>query len=100
VAFLVSPDSAVDLMVDAPAAGSYDLVIGYSNGTGAISRQGLAVNASAAGTVTYRPTQFWGLIGTVTARVTLRAGANTIRLSNAGGIADLDFVDVAFAARG
>jgi carbohydrate binding protein with CBM35 domain len=95
VAFLVNPDSAVELNVTAPVAGPYDLVVGYSNGTGAVSRHALAINGTAAGTVTYPPTQFWGLIGTTTVPVTLRAGTNTIRLSNAGGIADLDFVDVA-----
>jgi hypothetical protein len=54
------------------------------------------VNGTAAGAVTYPPTQFWGLIGTVTVPVQLHAGVNTIWLSNAGGIADLDFADVAF----
>jgi hypothetical protein len=96
VAFLVDPDSAVELEVTAPADGSYDLVVGYSNGTGMDSRHALAVDGTAAGTVTYPPTQFWGLIGTVTVPVRLHAGVNAIRLANAGGITDLDFVDVAF----
>jgi hypothetical protein len=96
VAFLVDPDSAVELKVNAPAATGYDLVLGYSNGTGAPSMHALAVNGRAAGTVTYPATQFWGLIGTVTVPVRLHAGVNTIRLTNAGGIADLDYVDVAF----
>jgi hypothetical protein len=96
VAFLVNADSAVELKVTAPAGGRYDLVLGYSNGTGVVSRHALVVNGTAAGTVTYPPTQFWGLIGTVTVPVQLHAGVNAIRLSNAGGIADLDFADVAF----
>jgi hypothetical protein len=32
----------------------------------------------------------------VTVPVRLHAGVNSIRLTNAGGIADLDYVDVAF----
>jgi carbohydrate binding protein with CBM35 domain len=94
VAFLVNPDSAVELKVTVPEGGAYDLVVGYSNGTGAVSRHDLTVNATAAGVVTYPPTQFWGLIGLATVPVELHAGLNTIRLSNAGGIADLDFMDV------
>ncbi len=94
VAFLVNPDSAVELPVTAPAKGAYELIVGYSNGTGALAPHGLAVNGTPAGEVSYRPTQFWGLIGTVTVPVELRAGANTVRLSHAAGIADLDFVDL------
>lgn len=95
VVFLVNPDSALELRVAAPASGRYDLTVGYSNGTGAPSSQGLAVNGAPARTLDYPSTRFWGLIGTVTVPVELRAGENTVRFSHASGIADLDFVDVA-----
>ena len=99
VAFLVNPDSALELNVTAPANGSYDLIVGYSNGTGAVSSQGLAIDGVQVGSVTYPPTQFWGLIGTATVPVRLHAGANTVRLSHADSVADIDFLDVAFHAR-
>jgi len=99
VAFLVNPDSALELKVSAPTDGSYDLIVGYSNGTGAVSRHGLTINGAQVGSVTYPPTQFWGLIGTVTVPVELHSGVNTVRFSHAAGIADLDFADLAHRHR-
>ncbi len=95
-------DSYVDFVVNVPAARTYTMTIGYANGTGATSTQGLAVNGGSWSTVTYPPTSGWGRFGdTVSTTVTLRAGYNVIRLakgspgfSGGTGYAELDYIQL------
>jgi hypothetical protein len=96
VAFLTEPTSAVAVPVTAPAAGRYQLTIGYSNGNGAESTQTLAVDDTAAGIVHYPPTQFWGLIRRVSTTVALHPGTNLVRLGNGGAPVDVDYLDLDF----
>ncbi len=92
-------DSYVDFVVNVPTARAYTMTIGYANGTGTTSTQGLAYNGGAWSTVSYPPTAGWGRFGTVSASVDLRAGYNVIRLakgapffSGANGYAELDYI--------
>jgi hypothetical protein len=95
-------DSYVDFIVNVPTARSYTMTIGYANGTGATSTQGLAYNGGAWSTVSYPPTAGWGQFGsTVSTTVTLRAGYNVIRLakgspffSGGTGFAELDYIQL------
>ncbi|MEV4313698.1 CBM35 domain-containing protein [Actinocrispum sp. NPDC049592] len=92
-------DSYVDFIVNVPTARAYTMTIGYANGTGATSTQGLAYNGGAWSTVSYPPTAGWGRFGTVSTSVTLHAGYNVIRLAKgapffngATGYAELDYI--------
>jgi hypothetical protein len=94
-------DSYVDFVVNAPSARAYTMTIGYANGTGATSTQGLAYNGGAWSTVSYPPTAGWGRFSTVSASVDLHAGYNTIRLAKGApffaggtGYAELDYVQL------
>jgi hypothetical protein len=95
-------DSYVDFIVNVPTARSYSLRIGYANGTGATSTQGLAFNGGPWATVSYPPTAAWGQFGaTVGTAVNLRAGYNVIRLAKGApafaggtGFAELDYIEL------
>jgi len=94
-------DSYVDFVVNVPGARAYAMTIGYANGTGATSTQGLAYNGGAWSTAAYPPTAGWGRFGTVSTSVTLHAGYNTIRLAKGApffgggtGYAELDYVQL------
>jgi hypothetical protein len=95
-------DSYLDFIVNVPTARSYTMTIGYANGTGATSTQGLAYNGGAWSTVSYPPTAGWGQFGSsVTTTVTLRAGYNVIRLAKGSphfaggtGYAELDYIQL------
>ena len=94
-------DSYVDFVVNVPTARAYTMAIGYANGTGATSTQGLAYNGGAWSTVSYPPTAGWGQFGTTTTSVTLRAGYNVIRLAKGApnftggtGFAELDYLQL------
>ncbi|TDV42200.1 CBM35 domain-containing protein [Actinophytocola oryzae] len=95
-------DSYVDFVVNVPTARSYTMTIGYANGTGATSTQGLAYNGGAWSTVSYPPTAGWGQFGsTVSTTVSLRAGYNVIRLAKGSpffgggtGFAELDYIQL------
>ncbi|MFI1995597.1 hypothetical protein [Actinoplanes sp. NPDC020271] len=95
--------SFVDFVVNVPTARSYTMTIGYANGTGATSTQGLAYNGSAWKTVSYPATGAWGSFGsTVSTTVTLNAGYNVIRLAKGSpgfaggtGYAELDYINLA-----
>jgi carbohydrate binding protein with CBM6 domain len=94
-------DSYVDFVVNVPAARAYTMTIGYANGTGATSTQGLAYNGGGWSTVSYPPTAGWAQFGTVSTTVNLRAGHNTIRLAKGApffaggtGYAELDYIDL------
>jgi hypothetical protein len=92
-------DSYLDFVVNVPSARSYTMTIGYANGTGATSTQGLAYNGGSWSTVSYPPTAGWAQFGTVSTTVSLRAGYNVIRLakgspffSGGTGYAELDYI--------
>jgi hypothetical protein len=93
-------DSYVDFIVNVPTARAYTMTIGYANGGGTTSTQGLAYNGGPWSTVSYPPTGSWGQFGaTVTQTVNLRAGFNTIRLAKGSpffaggtGFAELDYI--------
>jgi hypothetical protein len=95
-------DSYLDFVVNVPSARAYTMTIGYANGTGATSTQGLACNGGGWSTVSYPPTAGWGQFGsTVSTSVTLHAGYNTIRLAKGApffaggtGYAELDYVQL------
>jgi hypothetical protein len=94
-------DSYVDFVVNVPSARAYTMTIGYANGTGATSTQGLAFNGGAWSTVSYPPTAGWAQFGTVSTTVNLRAGYNTIRLAKGApffaggtGFAELDYLNL------
>jgi hypothetical protein len=77
------------------------MTLGYANGTGATSTQGLAYNGGAWSTVSYPPTAGWGRFGTVSTSVNLHAGYNTIRLAKGApffaggtGYAELDYLQL------
>jgi hypothetical protein len=94
-------DSYVDFVVNVPTARSYTMAIRYANGTGATSTHGLAFNGGAWSTVSYPPTAGWGVFGTITTTVSLRAGNNVIRLAKGSpffgggtGFAELDYIEL------
>ena len=94
-------DSYLDFVVNVPSARSYTMTIGYANGTGATSTQGLAYNGGAWSTVSYPPTAGWAQFGTVSTTVNLRAGYNVIRLAKGSpffgggtGFAELDYLQL------
>jgi hypothetical protein len=96
-------DSYVDFLVTVPTARTYPMTIGYANGSGATSTQGLAWNGGAWTTVSYPATAGWGQFGsTVRASVALHAGDNVIRLARGApsfaggtGFAELDYIELA-----
>jgi hypothetical protein len=92
--------------VTARRAGQYTLVVHYANddrvgghayNTNIISRAtDIAVNGGAAQRVWFRNTWDWNNVWSIGIPVTLRAGANTITLSRADGLAPVfDKVEVA-----
>ncbi|PWV98539.1 carbohydrate binding protein with CBM6 domain [Paenibacillus cellulosilyticus] len=92
-------DSYIEYTVNAAAAGTYNLTIGYANGMDTVSTHELSVNGKAAGTVSYAPTGGWtwsGKTGVASVQVTLTAGANTIRLTKGetGGYAEQDYIQL------
>ncbi|MEU5644309.1 PQQ-dependent sugar dehydrogenase [Streptomyces milbemycinicus] len=92
--------SYVEFTVDAPAAGSATLTLGYANGTDANRPLDIAVNGDqAADDLAFPSTGAWTNWQSVTTTVTLKAGANTIRTTSAAaeGGPNLDYVDVTAA---
>lgn len=91
-------DSAVEFDVSAPSAGFYMMTVRYANGTGAgNATHNLTVNGEAQGDVSYTyPTAGWSNVEmrTVTKRVILKAGNNTVRLSKGAGYAEVDYIEV------
>ncbi|HVQ93012.1 MAG TPA: hypothetical protein VMU51_18395 [Mycobacteriales bacterium] len=94
--------SYVDFIVNVPTARTYTMRIGYANGTGATSTQGLAFNGGPWTTISYPPTAGWGQFGpTVSTTLSLRAGYNVIRLAKGApsfaggtGFAELDYIEL------
>jgi len=95
-------DSYLDFVVNVATARAYTMTIGYANGSGATSTQGLAYNGGAWSTISYPPTAAWGSFGsTVSTTVSLHAGYNVIRLAKGSpyfaggtGYAELDYLQL------
>ena len=92
-------DSAVSFTVTVPAAGSYNLAVGYAAAAGAATHV-LSVNGASQGSVSYAATAGWlnATRAVATRAVTLKAGVNTIRLAKGNGYAELDYLAVNPAA--
>ncbi|MGE6574591.1 CBM35 domain-containing protein [Paenibacillus xylanexedens] len=96
------PDSSVTFSVYAPEAGSYNMEIGYGNGTAGDSSQNVSINNQAPTVVTYPKTGGWisdlpntGTRKIVTVPVTLQQGDNTIVISKGNtGYAELDYIEI------
>jgi len=107
---LSEPTSSLRLPVTVPAAGAYQLRIGYSTAGTELERRAqipaghlLRVNDGAWQRVSYAPTQFREMIRQVVAIVQLPAGTSILTLAKSDpeapgdvqpGIVDLDYVDV------
>jgi hypothetical protein len=82
--------------VNSPAAGSATLTWRYGAGNAAVART-LTVNGKALGSVNFPKTSGWANWRTVTFMVTLRAGANTVRIAVANAntnYLNVDYLDV------
>ncbi|MCL9662990.1 carbohydrate-binding protein [Paenibacillus hunanensis] len=92
------PDSYVEFTVSAPAAGNYNLTVGYANGGSSTSQQSLSVNGAEATTLNYPATRGWldaADGAAVQQQIALKEGSNTIRLTKAGsGYAELDYIQL------
>src|SRR5262249_11934204 len=66
-------DSYLDFVVNVPSARAYTMTIGYANGNGSTSTQGLAYNGGAWSTLSFPATAAWGQFGTtISTSVTLK----------------------------
>jgi hypothetical protein len=69
-------------------AGEYSLTLKYANGSAGNRQMAVVINGKSVGNLAFAPTGRWSTWKTVTTKVTLRAGANTIRVmanTSAGG---------------
>ncbi|QUQ64639.1 discoidin domain-containing protein [Kutzneria sp. CA-103260] len=82
--------------VHADAAGNATLKFHYANGTTTNRPAALTVNGTAAGSVSFAPTTNWDTWADATMTVPVTSGANTIRLTStdAGGTANLDYLEL------
>jgi hypothetical protein len=92
--------SYVQFTIDAAAAGTANLSIGYANGTAADRPADISVNGTvvAAGT-SFPPTANWDTWTVKTIGAPVHAGANTVRIAaaTAGGNPNLDYLDAVAA---
>jgi hypothetical protein len=68
--------------VQAPAAGTYPVVVAYLDGSDAGRQATVSVNGGAPQTVQFTPTGGFDTVGTVTVPLALSAGTNTIEFAN------------------
>jgi hypothetical protein len=84
--------------VNAATAGTTTLGVRFANApsSGAARPANLVVNGTTMGTVSFESTGTWATWSTMTATVSLNAGANTIRLepTTADGLPNIDYLDV------
>ncbi len=83
-------------------AGEYSLTFKYANGSAGNRQLAVVVNGKSVGSLAFAPTGRWSAWKTVATKVTLRAGANTIRVmanTSAGG-PNLDSMTVAGGSTG
>lgn len=94
--------SAVTFSVDAPAAGTYRLTVGYADATGSPATHDVSVGGTSRATASYGTTTDWlgtrqqdRVEKTTTVDVPLAAGINQVRFQKKAGNAELDFITVA-----
>lgn len=99
VGYINNADSYVQFSSDVPAAGEYDVEVGYANGTSSTSTHLLSVNGGASTTVSFPVTGNWtnsvpnfGGRKTIQTKVTLKKGENIIRFTKNTGYAELDYM--------
>ncbi len=81
--------------VNALSAGTVALTFAYVNGDPTARRAQLSVNGGAAQWLTFLPTGDWNTVATLTVKVSVRTGDNTIQLGNPGAMApDFDRLTV------
>jgi len=81
--------------VNASTAGSYTLTTYYTNGDTVSRSASISVNGGAGTNVTFPVTGGWTTVGSVQTTISLNAGSNTIKFSNATGWApDFDRITV------
>ncbi|MBC9712771.1 carbohydrate-binding protein [Streptomyces sp. TRM66268-LWL] len=87
--------AALQFTVNASEAGTATLAFRYANGSGAARPADVAVNGTAAGSLTFAATSTWTAWTTQTLTVPVKAGSNTVRLSptTASGLANIDALD-------
>ena len=103
VSGLNNSDSYVEFAIDAPSAGTYQLTVGYANGTGGSSTLALSVGGAGQGAVNFPNTGGWLSAAdprtterTVTFPITLSGGVNTVRLQKGNGYVELDYVKLGY----
>jgi peptidoglycan/xylan/chitin deacetylase (PgdA/CDA1 family) len=85
--------------VNAAISGSTKVTIYYIEGNTTSRTAQVVVNGGTAKTLTFAYTGGWSTVGSLSTTVTLKAGANTLKISNATGWApDLDKISVATAS--
>jgi hypothetical protein len=95
VGYINYSDSTVNFDdVYAPAAGTYDVRVYYSNGTGAASSQNVSVNGGTAFSLSEPPTVDWGHGAWTDFTAALSAGTNSIEFSYSGTYAELNMIQV------
>ncbi|WP_411342655.1 CBM35 domain-containing protein [Paenibacillus sp. WLX1005] len=96
-----NPDSSVAFAVYAPNAGTYNMDVGYGNGTSATSTHTLTVNGQVQNAVSYPVSGGWisnvpnaGTRKVLTVPVTLKQGDNTLVFGKGTGYAELDYIQI------
>ncbi len=91
-----APGGYVEFTVNAPAAGTATLVLGFANGTAGNRPLEVSVNGGAATALAFQPTGAWTTWSAVTTTVPLKAGANAVRATATApeGGPNLDYIDV------
>ncbi|WP_432485717.1 CBM35 domain-containing protein [Kineococcus esterisolvens] len=86
--------AALTFTVNVATAGTYTMNVRYDNGSGAASTHSLQVNGGTSATISHPVTANWGRFGWAQAKVTLKAGSNTIKFTKANGFAELDQIQI------
>jgi hypothetical protein len=92
--YINNADSSVAFHVSVPVAGTYNIRVSYSNGTGSTSSHTVTVNGGSATSVSYPATADWGTDAQTTITGYLNAGSNTITFAHNTGFAELDCIDL------
>ncbi|MFD1047799.1 carbohydrate-binding protein, partial [Kibdelosporangium lantanae] len=74
--------SALEITVNAAAAGGADVVVRYSNNTTSTRPVSVSVNGGAGSTLEFPKTADWNTWATVTVHVNLNAGTNKIKFTS------------------
>ena len=95
--FGTNPGDAIEIAVDAPVAGTYEVTFRYANGGSADRPMALSVGGGEAEIVSFAPTTDWEGWTDVTVTLDLAEGANTVKLAipsaAQGGVANGPNID-------